>query len=307
MTYPQIIHALSIATTVALPSLGVGLGQALIGKGVLKALDQQPSSAGLINSQFLISVVVTETAAILGTIIGLLLLFTHHNYPIAAIGMALSVAIPGFVIGLCSAFPSCAALQATARQPFMHRKITNLLLITLSILQTPLVFGFIMSLIIRNQLPNILQVSSSIVLCASGCALALGSIGPTIGLTYFGLASCKTLGRYPSSYQQILTFTFISQAMIETPTLFAFVIALTMAFMPNPPSIFVCIAVACSVGLSTLGVGIASGKTAGTTCQEIGKHPEHYSLLLRTSALGQAIIDTGAIYGLIISFILLFA
>ena len=59
------------------------------------------------------------------------------------------------------------------------------------------------------------------------------------------------------------------------------------------------------MGISTIAVGISSGKTAATACNEIAKNPGMYALLSRTSLFAQGLIDTFAIYALLIAILLI--
>lgn len=308
----QVLHYTSLALVVALPALGVGIGQGFSCLAAVRAINRQPGAQKEIGRVLFIGMAFIETAAVI-SMFGAILLLKSPTTPItiwAQLGIVAAIAVPGLVIGIGSALPVYQAMASIARQPFFGGKIMNIMLISQSVIQTPIIFGLIMGAIIYSQLNSIVTTPQSIKLLASGLAMGLGSIGPTIGLSYFAQEVCRSVGLNRSAYRQLLSFTFLSQALIETPILFALIIALLLSYLPITIGASVVasaafIAAACTIGLSTLGAGISSGRTAVAACKQIALKPELYNVLSRSSLLGQTLIDTCTIYGLIIALILI--
>jgi len=158
------------------------------------------------------------------------------------------------------------------------------------------------------------SLPESIRLIASGLAIGLGGIGPSIGLALFAQQACQSVGINPHAYAQLFSFTLISQTVIETPIIFSFVVSLALLFVGSIPGsdamaflqALIYIAAALSIGLGTYGVGISSGKTAATACHQIALRPDMYDVISRVSLLAQGLIETGVIYAILISFILIF-
>ncbi|MCI5157622.1 MAG: ATP synthase F0 subunit C [Candidatus Electrothrix sp. AUS1_2] len=69
----------------------------------------------------------------------------------------------------------------------------------------------------------------------------------------------------------------------------------------------VCFAAATSIGLAGLGAGIGMGQGVGSACAGISRNPEAKGVITTTMILGMALIESIAIYGLVIAFILLYA
>ena len=70
---------------------------------------------------------------------------------ISECGIALALGIPGFLVGAFSSLPSQQAAIALTRQPLASSKIINIMLLTQSLVQTPVIFGFLISLFIKNN------------------------------------------------------------------------------------------------------------------------------------------------------------
>lgn len=306
------IHLGAIALAVAANSIAVGLGEGLTSRAALQAINRQPSAQNEIARIAVIGTALIETAAVIGLTISFFLLLgktpAHPTAMIAELGIACAICLSGFAIGIASSYPAQEACLAAARQPFFADKILRFMLITQSIIQTPLVFGFIISMFIRSQSAHIQTIEQSLMLIAAGLAIGLASIGPAIGLALFARNACRALGVNRKAYGTLLSFTFISQAIIETPIIFALTIALMFIFYAAQPSLLVGIAwisAACCIGLGTLGPGIASGRTACAAVNQIALHPKQYSVISKISMFAQGLIDTCAIYSFLIAFLLI--
>ncbi len=304
------LHFSTVALTVSVNSIGVGLGEGLTSRAALQAIDKQPSAQNEIARVAILGTALIETSAIMGVTISFYLLLgskgVTQSLPtnIAEIGIALAICLSGLVIGLASSFPAREACLAIARQPFFADKILRFMLITQSIIQTPIIFGFIIAILIRSQATNISTIPEALVLVASGLCIGLGSIGPAIGLASFAKQACRGLGINRKAYGNIMSFTFISQAIIETPMIFALLVSLMLIILPTNPSLLSGISfigAAFCMGLGTLGPGIASGKTAASACHQIALKPELYSSISKVSMFGQGLIDTCAIYTFLIA------
>jgi F0F1-type ATP synthase membrane subunit c/vacuolar-type H+-ATPase subunit K len=313
MDAPLFAHYSAAALCVALTSLGTGIGEGMAGMAAVKAMDIQPSARSEIFRANILGMALIETAAILGVVISLLLIFGQQDLNpyanSASLGIAFAIAIPGLVAGIVSAFPAQQACLAIARQPFFSQKIMTLMLVTQSIIQTSVIFGFIVAILIKNQSPFINSFAESLRLIGSGFCSGFGSIGPVMGLAHFAQTACAGIGFNRNSYSKILPFTLMSQAIIETPLIFALLISLLLLSTTTQDNILIGIAMMAAslcIGIGTLGPGIGSGRTAAAACQQIARAPFNYSLFSRMSLLGQGLIDTSAIYALLISLILIY-
>lgn len=313
----EMLYTVSTAFPMALAAVGTGIGQGLIGLKSLKAMDIQPHAAVEINKMSLVGMTLTETSAILGLVVSILLILDTSvpvSYEYAAlgrIGIGIAVGLTSFVAGIASSLPAQAACLSVARQPFFSNKILQLMLITQTIIMTPNVFGFLIGLLINLKTPLAHSWVSGIQLLAAGLSIGIGSIGPCIGLSLFAESACKAIGINRKSYGKVITFTFICEGIIETPVIFSLLIALlilNVKVVATTPEIggITLIASAICMGLSTIGAGISAGRTGSAACKAIGKSPDAYSAISKVGLLALAMIDTFAIYGFIIAIILVY-
>lgn len=311
----EFFYTLTNAFPVVCGAIGIGIGQGLTGKKALEAINTQPSATQEISKMMLIGAALIETAAVLATVIAFMLLFdtqTSGNAQadaVAKIGISLAIGISSLVCGIVASFPAQAACASLARQPFMNAKILNLMLITQTLIMTPNIFGFLIALLIKNQLHTLVTFEQGLQMLAAGISIGIGCVGPAIGLSLFARAACTAVGINKKAYSKIVSFTFLSEAIIETSLIFALLVSLSILSLTDPitpiKAIALCSA-ACCMGISTLGTGISAGRTASSACMQIAYHPEQYSSLSKISMLALAMIDTFAIYGLLIALVLIF-
>ncbi len=316
--FAEYLHFGTIAMTGAINAVGVGIGQGITSSAAIEGINQQPSARNEITKTAILGMALIETAAVMGTFISfLLLLQARHNADsyygnLAEIGIAFAICCSGFVLGLVSSLPARAACLSVARQPFFSKQITRFMMISLSLLQTPIIFGLIIALFIQGQSGTISTMRDCLRLIASGMCIGLGSIGPAIGLAFFSQKACQGIGMNRQAYAQVFSFTLISQAIIETPIIFALIVSISLLFLV--PSLghedlldgIALLAAGLCTGLGTIGPGISSGRTASAAVEQITKNPQTHGALSRMSMFAQGLIETSAIYAVLISFVLLF-
>jgi len=314
MNLINFLHYISVGLCTFIPSLGVSIGQAKAAEACFNAINIQPEARDEISRSTIIALALIETAGLLGVIASLLLIFYKtETLPIALaqLGIVFAICITGFMTAIASSLPARDALLSIARQSFTtrSRKITNLMILCQSLVQTPLPFGFMISLLIYYQLNSVVSLGQAITLIASGLCIGLATIGPAIGGGIFTRNACKAVGLNNNIYSRIISFTIISQAIIETPIIFAVIISfwlLSIASSVSNSLSIIAIAVACLMGIGTLAAGIGSGMTAASGCSQVPfTEDKDYNNLSKTTIIAQGLIDTSAIYALMVSIVLL--
>lgn len=229
------IHYITIAAITLIPACCASIGQGLISKTAVEAMNKQPHARGDIMRTSFIGNALVETTAILGIFIAAILILNGQTfnpampYPyIAELGIACALCLSGAVVGVVSAFPAQEACNAIARQPFFAQKILGFGIMTQALVQTPVIAAFVVSFLIRNQASDAASLADALRLIASGLCIGLGSIGPALGLARFAKTACRAIGVNREAYNTLLPFTLISQALIETPVIFALIISLLL-------------------------------------------------------------------------------
>jgi F-type H+-transporting ATPase subunit c len=312
------LHYLTIALSLAFNSFGVGIAEGLVGLAAIDAINKQPHAIDAIRRTALIGMALIETTAIIGilTVIMLVLKTPEHDamwYPsLTCIGIIAAICISGFVISLISASPAQAACKAIARQPFLSQKILTFMIMTLAIIQTPIIINFVLMMIMYNNALQSICLAESLRLIASGISVGVSCIGPVIGMSIFAKTACTSIGKNPRAYNDIFSFTLISQAIIETPVIFGILVGVVQLFVVPVLTEgelirgLALIAASIAIGLGTFGTGISSGKTAAAACTQLEQNPKQTKQVSRTSLIAQGLIETTAIYSILLALILTF-
>ena len=309
----MLIHYGSIAFLVAASSLGAAVGQGRIGRSSIYALNRQPSSQAGIFNAFAISMAIVETSSILGLIMGFFLLRsspTSLYESLGSLGTACALGIPASYAGLRGSFSAESALSSIARQPLFAKKIIQLMILLQAVMQTPLIFGFISAFLIKSCIAPALSLEQALILCASGLCVGLGSLGTIKGISLFSKEALLGSSINKKIFAKLWSFSAMSISLIETSALFSFLVSL--ALLNKQFSTKVSLSQACIMlgaaflmAVGTSGPAIQSGKTAAAAIKVLPLKPDCYQDIFRASLFGQVLIDSIAIYALLIALLLI--
>jgi F-type H+-transporting ATPase subunit c len=142
-----------------------------------------------------------------------------------------------------------------------------------------------------------------------GMAMGFGAIGAAIGEGYTAASANEAIGRNPEQSGDIFKSMLVGQAIAESASIFALVIALMLLFTKFPAHILtvpVVLGAGLCMGLGAIGSGVGSGFPAGAACKGMSRQPAMSSRLTTNMLIGSAVCQTPAIFSLVVSFILLF-
>ncbi|MBN1949474.1 MAG: ATP synthase F0 subunit C [Candidatus Cloacimonetes bacterium] len=246
---------------------------------------------------------------------------TREIIQIAAyLGAGISVSIASVTSGIGVGYIAGEASFAMMRQPRAGDQLFRNMFISQAVTETGGIFSLVISLLLLFGGFDVVEGGwyRFAAMLAAGFAIGFGSIGPVLGSGYTGGQACKAIGRMPKFSNAILGNMLIGQALAQTSSIFALVIALLLLYStPLQPAsaswgqvilkTLSLLAAGISIGLGTMGPGTGIGYVAGRASEMIGRHPAERPNIMRTMFLGAAVSESTAIYSLVISFLLLFA
>jgi ATP synthase F0 subunit c len=141
--------------------------------------------------------------------------------------------------------------------------------------------------------------------------MGFGAIGSGVGAGIPAGRSCLAIARQPAVSGRITTNMLIGTAVCQTPAIFAMVVALILLFKPTGglaafPTCAALIGAGLSTGLAAIGSGYGGGMAAGASCEGVSRQPETTTAVTTTMLVGQAVAQTPSVFGLLISFVLMF-
>lgn len=315
MITPEVLHYLAIGLAIALASIGSGIGQGIGAFSSVGSLSRQTLGNDQVFRSMIIGLAFIESGVILALVISLMMLFGSTEsitwgIAIAEIGIALMIGVAATAISISSGYAVKSSAISISRQPFFSQKILTLMLVTQSMMEAPVVFSFVMALILKSQFSSTLSIFMGIKFLAASTSLTLGSIGPCLGQGIFASSSCSAVGLNRAAYAKLLPFSIINGAVIQTPLIFSLLLSILIVFYPipelNPTSAVIsfCI-IAFTIGCGAFGTSTAAGFVGSKTAKQIALNIENYSILFRSNILAQAFIESSVIYALIVSLALL--
>lgn len=144
----------------------------------------------------------------------------------------------------------------------------------------------------------------------AGIAIGLGAIGAAIGEGYTAAQANTAISRNPQLSGEVFKSMLVGQAIAESASIFALVVALVLLFTKTANASFLTacafFSASLSMGFGAIGSGVGSGFPAGATCEGIVRQPGMSNKLTTNMLIGSAVCQTPSIFALVISFILLY-
>ena len=143
-----------------------------------------------------------------------------------------------------------------------------------------------------------------------GAALAVGiaAFGSAYGEGYIALKASEAIARQPKASSEIVRTMLITQAVAETAGIFGLLVSIILLFVARSEGgtafAVSLIAAGICMGVGAIGAGVGSGQAGGAACESIGRFPRLSSSVLLTTLVGQAIVQTGCIFALVVAMLL---
>lgn len=162
-----------------------------------------------------------------------------------------------------------------------------------------------------------------VVVLVSGLAISVGVTFPALGQAYAASRAVEAIARQPDAANVISRNLYIGLAMIESQALYVLIVALILIFA-NPLASRVNAAAsqgtlalwfligsaataALTITVATMTSSYRQGRVTGTALESIAEQPAAQDRISTTLFISLALLESLALYALIIALILLFA
>lgn len=143
--------------------------------------------------------------------------------------------------------------------------------------------------------------------------MGFGAIGSGWGLGYTANGSLRGIARQPHHSGLLFRNMLVGQAITETPAIFSLVVSFLLYFrvdahLESPYSAAQAaafLAAGLCMGIGAIGSGIGSGLVAHSAIQAVSRNPASQGQVTVFMLIGQAWSQTGSIFALVISLLLL--
>ncbi|MBI9073905.1 MAG: ATP synthase F0 subunit C [Desulfatibacillum sp.] len=225
-------------------------------------------------------------------------------------GFAMGFGAIGAAVG--EGYAAASANAAISRNPEVSGDVFKTMLVGQAVAESAAIFALVvaMLLVFANAGENASWLNVSVYLSAGLC-MGLGAIGSGIGSGFPAGAACEGTARQPETGGRLVTNMLIGSAVCQTPAIFALVVSFILMFTnfsdrPVNPTWAAILGAGLASGLGAIGSGLGGGLVAQASCEGVARKPECASTVTNVMLLGQAVTQTTAIYGMLVSFILMF-
>ncbi|MBU0986133.1 MAG: ATP synthase F0 subunit C [Proteobacteria bacterium] len=227
------------------------------------------------------------------------------------VGSGVSMGLGAIGAGIGEGYTAAKASEAVSRNPKVAGEVFKTMLVGQAIAETAGIFGLViamMLLFLKNPHPSFISVA---VYIGAGLCMGCGAIGSGIGGGFPAGEACAGIARQPAMTKRLNTTMLIGSSICQTPAIFALVTAVILIFAdfsshPVSPTWAAVLGAGLASGIGAIGPGLGDGLVAGACCEGVARQPTAATPTTTTMLLGMAVTETTAIYGLLVSFILMF-
>ena len=224
-------------------------------------------------------------------------------------GIAMGLGAIGAAIG--EGYTAGQANAAVSRNPEISGDIFKNMLVGQAVAESASIFALVIAILLLFLDTTGEVYLKGAALLGAGFCMGLGAIGSGVGSGFPGGQACFGIARQPAVAPQLTTNMLIGSAVCQTPAIFSMVVALMLMFMDFSamalyPTWAALVGAGLSTGLAAIGSGYGGGVAAGASCEGIARQPRSVGNVTTTMLVGQAVAQTPAIFGLLVSFILMF-
>ncbi len=217
-----------------------------------------------------------------------------------AIGAALG---EGFTAGL--------ATQAIAQRPEQSGEVVKNMLVGQAIAESAAIFALVVTLILLFSEPETNNVLLAWAALGGGLSMGLSAIGSGIGAGFPAGTACLGIVRQPANSGKILTSMLIGSAVCQTPAIFGMVVSFLLIFlnyssMPLYPGWAALLGAGLATGLAAIGPGLGNGFTAMDAVGGVARNPRIGKDLNKVMLIALSVAQSTAIYGFLVSLMLIF-
>jgi len=310
------IKYLAAGLAAGLSAVGSGIGAGYPAGKACESMVRQPAASSQITLMMLIGSAVTQTPAIFGLVVAMMLIFAGmaiegalDMWKFLAAGLVAGLSAVGSGIG--SGLPAGQACEGLGRHPETRGQLMLLMLVGSAITQTAAIFGLVIAfLLMFVDFGGSPYYPYWAALLGAGLSTGLAAMGPGAGGGIVGAGACDAVARNPESQRPVMTTMLVGIGTTQSTLIYGFLVSLLLLFgsfseSANYVPSFSLLGAGLAMGFGGIGPGIGEGITGGYAVRQVGRLPERATLLTRTMLVGQAVSESTGIYSLVVALLLI--
>jgi F-type H+-transporting ATPase subunit c len=224
-------------------------------------------------------------------------------------GIAMGLGAVGAAIG--EGYTAAQANLAVSRNPDLSGDIFKNMLVGQAVAESASIFALVIAILLLFMDTGAASMVKAAAYLGAGLSMGFGAMGSGVGSGVPGGQACLGISRQPAVTGRLTTNMLIGSAVCQTPAIFSMVVGLMLIFidfsyLPPHPTWAALVGAGVSTGLAAIGSGYGGGLAAGASCEGIARQPTSVGNVTTTMLVGQAVAQTPSIFGLLVSFVLMF-
>ncbi len=224
-------------------------------------------------------------------------------------GVAIGFGAIGAALG--EGYAAGMANEALSSRPDRSGEVVKNMLVGQAIAESAAIFALVVAIILLFTTPAATSVLAAWSSLGAGLSMGLAAIGSGVGAGLPAGSACVGIVRQPAFSGKILTTMLIGSAVCQTPAIFGMVIAFLLLFIdlsgvPVFPGWAAMLGAGLATGLAAIGSGVGNGMTSMEAVTGVARNPESNTETNRVMLIGLSVGQSTAIYGFLISLLLIF-
>lgn len=288
-------QSIAMGLSIWLTALWVAYGEAKLVEWSLWAIAHHPENKNKILSFMVLFLALIESAAIYGLVIAFQLIWADPVW-FGIIWVALAVWFAWLWVWIWEWLLWFKSIQYIANDIKNSSFYLVASVLTIALVESAAIYGLIISMELLNS-TTLWDLS----MIAAGLAIGWTGLGVWIWEWYMVRWALDSMRLNQKYRKKILVYTILFIALVESVAIYGLVIS-TQILSQTELSGVLALSAALAIWLGWIWVAIWEGLLLHKSLDVIGKNPKFQSLFLTTSILSVALVESAAIYSLVIAF-----
>lgn len=215
--------------------------------------------------------------------------FLNYVWPGLAVGLA------GVGVAIGQGILAKKAMTVMGKNPSMASFYLTVTILGIALVESAVIYGLVVAF-------QLLAAESIGLLSSMGAGLAIGlaGLGAGIGEGMLIAGALSAMDRNPAIKGKIMTFMVLFVALVEVTAIYGLIIAFQI--IAKGAEVPAHLGAGLAIGLAGVGVAIGRWYLSEKSLRVMGQNPRMISFFLTVSILGVALVESAAIYALVVSF-----
>jgi len=277
-------------------AIGAAIGQGILVKKAIELMGKDPTLGNTYLTIMILWVALVESVAIYGLIIAFQILGADGLSMSVSVGAGLAIGLAGLWVWIGEGLLVAGWLEAMNIDTENRNKILTFMILFLALVESAAIYGVVTAFQVLG-----LWADTGYIWIGAGLAVWLAGLWVGIGEWILAQKALINMGKSIALSPLFLVTTILGIALVESAAIYGLIVAFQMIGQPGLSGILP-IAAWCAIWLAALGTGVGEGNVVSSALSALYRNPQNKDKIITSMILGIALVESVAIYGLIVAF-----